>query len=222
VNNGSDAINELRIHRRDGSILDDIRSCFTLSTTNPIWPDSDRNFTAVLGSWLLSLCNIWNYPLHLSEIHIFSRILGIKTLTIYTRLIFQLWWLWRLLTAMWPNVVWYNLPNSSCVCLQGVLFNNDDGSSTVFRNMQSYQTTVMSSDNIHHIRNIEYTCPKDGMPTDYVHTPSTVQTLQLNILHTPWTESVSELYRQNDRRLSAKLVPTFADREYHVFSVTDP
>jgi hypothetical protein len=28
---------------------------------------------------------------------------------------------------------------------------------------------------------------------------------------TPWPESVSELYRQSDRRLSAKLVPTFAD-----------
>jgi hypothetical protein len=30
---------------------------------------------------------------------------------------------------------------------------------------------------------------------------------------TPWYESTSELriYRQNDRRLSAKLVPTFAD-----------
>jgi hypothetical protein len=28
----------------------------------------------------------------------------------------------------------------------------------------------------------------------------------------PWLESGSELYRQSDRRLSAKLVPTFADR----------
>jgi hypothetical protein len=34
---------------------------------------------------------------------------------------------------------------------------------------------------------------------------------------TPWPESASEL-----RRLSAKLVPTFADRGYHVVSVTDP
>jgi hypothetical protein len=28
----------------------------------------------------------------------------------------------------------------------------------------------------------------------------------------PWPESASELYRPGDRHLSAKLVPTFADR----------
>jgi hypothetical protein len=39
---------------------------------------------------------------------------------------------------------------------------------------------------------------------------------------TPWPESASELYRPSDRRLSAKLVPTFADRGYHMVSVTDP
>jgi hypothetical protein len=35
-------------------------------------------------------------------------------------------------------------------------------------------------------------------------------------------ESASELYRASDRRLSAKLLPTFADRGYRVVSVTDP
>jgi hypothetical protein len=35
-------------------------------------------------------------------------------------------------------------------------------------------------------------------------------------------ESASELYRPSDRRLSAKLLPTFADRGCHVVSVTDP
>jgi hypothetical protein len=30
---------------------------------------------------------------------------------------------------------------------------------------------------------------------------------------TPWSESASELYRPSDRRLSAKLMSTFADRE---------
>jgi hypothetical protein len=30
--------------------------------------------------------------------------------------------------------------------------------------------------------------------------------------NTPWPESANELYRPSDRRLSAKLVPTFADR----------
>jgi hypothetical protein len=38
----------------------------------------------------------------------------------------------------------------------------------------------------------------------------------------PWPEYASELYRPRDRHLSAKLVPTFADRGCHVVSVTDP
>jgi hypothetical protein len=33
---------------------------------------------------------------------------------------------------------------------------------------------------------------------------------------------VNELYGSSDRRLSAKLVSTFADRGSHVVSVTDP
>jgi hypothetical protein len=39
---------------------------------------------------------------------------------------------------------------------------------------------------------------------------------------TPWPESASELYPPSDRRLSAKLGPTFADRGCHVVSVTGP
>jgi hypothetical protein len=39
---------------------------------------------------------------------------------------------------------------------------------------------------------------------------------------TLWSESASELYRSSDRRLSANLVPTFADRRCHVVKVTDP
>jgi CBS-domain-containing membrane protein len=39
---------------------------------------------------------------------------------------------------------------------------------------------------------------------------------------TPWPEPASELYRPSDSSLSAKLVPTFADRGCHVVSVTDP
>jgi hypothetical protein len=34
--------------------------------------------------------------------------------------------------------------------------------------------------------------------------------------------SASEIYRPSGRRLSAKLVPTFVDREFHVVSLTDP
>jgi hypothetical protein len=41
-------------------------------------------------------------------------------------------------------------------------------------------------------------------------------------LLTPWPESTSELYRQSDGRLSAKLVPSFTDRGCQVVSVTDP
>jgi hypothetical protein len=39
---------------------------------------------------------------------------------------------------------------------------------------------------------------------------------------TPWSESASELYRPSDRRLSAKRLPTFADKGCHVVIVTDP
>jgi hypothetical protein len=38
----------------------------------------------------------------------------------------------------------------------------------------------------------------------------------------PWLESASELYRPSNRRLYAKLVPTFADRGCRVVSATDP
>jgi hypothetical protein len=39
---------------------------------------------------------------------------------------------------------------------------------------------------------------------------------------TPWPESASELYRPSYSRLSAKLVPTFADRGCNVVSAADP
>jgi hypothetical protein len=39
---------------------------------------------------------------------------------------------------------------------------------------------------------------------------------------TPWSESASELYRPSDSRLSAKWLPTCADRGCHVVSVTHP
>jgi hypothetical protein len=39
---------------------------------------------------------------------------------------------------------------------------------------------------------------------------------------TPWPSSASKLYRPSDRRFSAKLVPTFADRGCCVVSATDP
>jgi hypothetical protein len=38
---------------------------------------------------------------------------------------------------------------------------------------------------------------------------------------TPWSESATELHRPSNHRLSAKWLPTFADRGCHVVSVTD-
>jgi hypothetical protein len=53
-------------------------------------------------------------------------------------------------------------------------------------------------------------------------TKTTSTRISIQKKQTPWPESASELYRQSDRRLSATLVLTFADRGYHVVSVTDP
>jgi hypothetical protein len=39
---------------------------------------------------------------------------------------------------------------------------------------------------------------------------------------TPWLEFAGELYRPSDRRLWAKLVPTFVERGCNVVSPTDP
>jgi hypothetical protein len=38
----------------------------------------------------------------------------------------------------------------------------------------------------------------------------------------PWTKSASKLYRPRDRRLSAMVVPIFAETGCNVVSVTDP
>jgi hypothetical protein len=46
--------------------------------------------------------------------------------------------------------------------------------------------------------------------------------LHSDYIETQWAESASELYRSIDRRLSAKLVPTFEDRGYRVVRSTDP
>jgi hypothetical protein len=46
--------------------------------------------------------------------------------------------------------------------------------------------------------------------------------LTIYIKKTPWSESVSELYRLSDCRVLAKWLPTFADRRCHVVSVKYP
>jgi hypothetical protein len=45
---------------------------------------------------------------------------------------------------------------------------------------------------------------------------------QTNEEQTLWPEFASELYLPSERRLSSKLVPTFAERKCYVVSVTDP
>jgi hypothetical protein len=46
--------------------------------------------------------------------------------------------------------------------------------------------------------------------------------VQYSLSKSPWPESASGLYRPSDRRLSAKLVPTFTDRGCSVVIVSDP
>jgi hypothetical protein len=53
-------------------------------------------------------------------------------------------------------------------------------------------------------------------------TSGLLEYIKQTIKQTPWPESASELYRRTDLSLSAKLVPTFTDRECHVVSVADP
>jgi hypothetical protein len=50
------------------------------------------------------------------------------------------------------------------------------------------------------------TAPQYDSTTTYITNASD------NRKKNPWSESANELYRLSDRRLSAKLVPTFADR----------
>jgi hypothetical protein len=49
-----------------------------------------------------------------------------------------------------------------------------------------------------------------------------VASIILPIQHAGQFVSASELYRPSDRRLSAKWLPTFADKGCHVVSVIDP
>jgi hypothetical protein len=63
----------------------------------------------------------------------------------------------------------------------------------------------------------------------YLHATQTIGSVQGTAIleirlenSSPWPQSVRELYRPSDHSLSAKLVPTFADRGCHVVSVTDP
>jgi hypothetical protein len=60
------------------------------------------------------------------------------------------------------------------------------------------------------------------LKTSFVENKQEWYILLYFIKKTPWSESANELYRPSDSRLSAKRLPTFADRGCHVVSVTDP
>jgi hypothetical protein len=61
--------------------------------------------------------------------------------------------------------------------------------------------------------------PEDGNRSNF---RNVVTRHRQNHLESPWPYSASELYWPSDRRLSAKLVPTFADRGCRMVSTTDP
>jgi hypothetical protein len=65
-----------------------------------------------------------------------------------------------------------------------------------------------------------YVVQKDSYIVTYLFV--IVSNTQKTNKQTPWSESASELYRPSDRRLSAKWLPTCADRGCHVGSMTDP
>jgi hypothetical protein len=56
----------------------------------------------------------------------------------------------------------------------------------------------------------------------FEHCSNLFGTILHTLSKTPWPISASELYRPSDRRLWAKLVPTFADRGCRVVSAADP
>jgi hypothetical protein len=64
--------------------------------------------------------------------------------------------------------------------------------------------------------------PSTGIRASRRYEPNTSRDKSDFKKSTPWPETASELYRPSDRRLSAKLVPTSADRGCNVISVTDP
>jgi hypothetical protein len=72
-----------------------------------------------------------------------------------------------------------------------------------------------------------FTVPSETPPTwrarsPYLYPPGTGWPSYTPRALTPWPESASERYRPSYRRLSAKLVPTFADRGCRVVGTTDP
>jgi hypothetical protein len=69
---------------------------------------------------------------------------------------------------------------------------------------------------------IKETCHRENMIPEFWGAGIQKAAVAINMNKTPWFKSASELYRPSDRRLSARLVPTFGDRSCHVVSVTDP
>jgi hypothetical protein len=67
-----------------------------------------------------------------------------------------------------------------------------------------------------------YLCKNDGIMQSHTLSKNAIIVVIIPKMHfivpssqtPPWPESASELYRQSDRRLLAKLVPTFAVKKF--------
>jgi hypothetical protein len=70
--------------------------------------------------------------------------------------------------------------------------------------------------------NVNRLCGKSSETRCPSHVPQFRDPRLCPLQTSPWPVSASELYRLSDRRLSAKIVPAFADRGYRVVSATDP
>jgi hypothetical protein len=73
---------------------------------------------------------------------------------------------------------------------------------------------------MHHVGNYdEFSCIDCSLQY-YDENEDYREAIKLN--YTPWLQPASEQYRPSDHCLSAKLVPTFADRGCDVDSASDP
>jgi hypothetical protein len=81
-------------------------------------------------------------------------------------------------------------------------------------------TNMLFQYKVNKVNKVDILCfAKNGMTENFINI-ATGRIFYITLKRTTWPESASELYRRSDRRLSAKLIPTFADRGYHVVSVT--
>jgi hypothetical protein len=91
------------------------------------------------------------------------------------------------------------------LCLQGRKSADQQVASSITQKMLTFITTAVRTS-----KTLQYKCLTTFVGLDDKFKKQT-----------PWPGPASELYWRSDRRLSAKLVPTFAGRGRHVVSATD-